>query len=182
MTHRTAPELEAGLANVEAAPRDEGVLRLIVRRPGKRQREILDVGELDATVGLVGDDWARRPGMGSDLPSPYSQVTVMNARYAELIAGGPGPDAWAQAGDQLYLDLDISQANLPAGARLGIGSAILEVQPQAHTGCVAFSERFGSEALRLANSERGRALRLRGANTVVVQSGIVRVGDVARKL
>ncbi|MFI5292955.1 MAG: MOSC domain-containing protein [Candidatus Limnocylindrales bacterium] len=182
MAHRTAIELETGLADVEAAPRDEGVLRLIVRRPGNRQREILETGELDTTVGLVGDDWVNRPGMGSDVPSPYSQVTVMNARYTELIAGDAGPDSWAQAGDQLYLDLDISQANLPAGTRLGIGTAILEIQPQPHTGCVAFSDRFGSHALRLANSERGRALRLRGANTVVVQSGIVRVGDVARRL
>ncbi len=182
MTHRTAIELETGLADVEAAPRDEGVLRLIVRRPGERQREILETGELDTTVGLVGDDWVKRPGMGSDVPSPYSQVTVMNARYTELIAGDAGPESWAQAGDQLYLDLDISQANLPAGTRLGIGTAILEIQRQPHTGCVAFSERFGSHALRLANSERGRALRLRGANTVVVQSGVVRVGDIARKL
>jgi hypothetical protein len=182
MAHRTAQELEAGLAVVIAAPRDEGEVRLIVRRPGERQREILASGALDTTVGLVGDDWVNRPGLGSDVPSPYSQVTVMNARYTELIAGDPGPGSWAQAGDQLYLDLDISQANLPAGTRLGIGSAILEIQPQPHTGCVAFSERFGSEALRLANSPRGRALRLRGANTVVVQSGIVRIGDLARKL
>jgi MOSC domain-containing protein YiiM len=181
MAHRTAQELEEGLADVVAAPPDQGVLRLIVCRPGKREREILEVGELDERVGLVGDDWVNRPGHARDDPSPFSQLTIMNARYVELIAGDPGPHSWAQAGDQLYVDLDISVANLPAGSRLGIGTAVIEVQREPHTGCAAFSERFGSEALRLANSERGRALRLRGANTVVVQSGIVRVGDLARK-
>jgi hypothetical protein len=182
MAYRTAEELEAGLAHVLGAPQDGGVLRLIVRRPAKREREILSEGELDERLGLVGDDWPNRPGLHSDLPSPYSQVTIMNARYAELIAGDAGPDSWAQAGDQLYLDLDISEANLPPGSRIGIGTAVLEVQPQPHTGCAAFSERFGSEALRLANSPQGRSLRLRGANTVVVSSGVVRSGDVARKL
>jgi MOSC domain-containing protein YiiM len=106
----------------------------------------------------------------------------MNARFTELIAGDEGPDSWAQAGDQLYLDLDLSVANLPPGTRLEVGSAVLEVQSEPHTGCAAFSERFGSAALRLANSELGRSLRLRGANTVVVRSGEVRIGDVARKL
>jgi len=183
MAHRTALELEEGLAGVIAAPRDEGVLRLIVRRPASGQRQILDVGELDERVGLVGDDWPNRPGMGSEVPSPYAQLTLMNARYAQLIAGdGGGPDSWAQAGDQLYLDLDLSQENLPAGSRLRIGTAVIEIQAQPHTGCAAFSARFGSEALRLANTERGRSLRLRGANTVVVRSGLVRTGDVAHKL
>jgi MOSC domain-containing protein YiiM len=105
----------------------------------------------------------------------------MNARYTELIAGDAGPDSWAQAGDQLYLDLDLSLDNLPPGSRLAIGDAVLELSPEPHTGCAAFSARFGSNALRLANSEVGRRLRLRGANTVVVQSGVVREGDVARK-
>jgi hypothetical protein len=182
MAHRTAAELEAGMTRVIAAPPDEGVVRLIVRRPGKREREILEAGELDERVGLVGDDWVNRPGRGRDDPSPYSQLTIMNARYAELIAGDPGPDSWAQAGDQLYIDIDLSEGNLPAGSRLAIGSALVELQLEPHTGCAAFSERFGSEALRLANSERGRWLRLRGANSVVVRSGVVRTGDIARKV
>ena len=106
----------------------------------------------------------------------------MNARFAELITGGPGPDSWAQAGDQLYLDLDISAENLPAGSDSSSARRCSRLQPQPHTGCAAFSERFGSDALRLANSDAGRALRLRGANTVVVRSGVVRRGDVVRKV
>ena len=182
MTHRTAVELKQGMDTVIDAPKDAGVVRLIVRRPGEGQREILDEGELDTALGLVGDDWVNRPGMGSDLPSPYAQLTLMNARYTELIAGSGEPEAWAQAGDQLYLDLDISVSNLPPGSRLAVGTAMIQIQAEPHTGCARFSRRFGSEALRLANSELGRPLRLRGANSVVVRSGVVRTGDVACKV
>ena len=121
MTHRTADELEAGMPVVMDAPGDEGEVRLVVRRPGRGQREVLAEGQLDTEVGLVGDDWINRPGMHSDKPSPYAQVTVMNARFAELISGDPEPSAWAQCGDQLYVDLDLSEANMPAGTRLAIG-------------------------------------------------------------
>jgi MOSC domain-containing protein YiiM len=106
----------------------------------------------------------------------------MNARFTELIAGDEGPESWAQAGDQLYLDLDLSVDNLPTGTWLELGEAILEIQPQPHTGCVLFSGRFGSDALRMTASEEGQALRLRGANTVVVRSGSVRTGDPVRKV
>ncbi len=170
------------MTTVTAAPSDLGVVRLIVRRPGQGQREILERGELDSQVGLVGDDWVRRPSRSTGRPHLYAQLTIMNARFSSLIAGDADPGSWAQAGDQLYIDLDLSEANLPAGTRLALGTAIIEIQAQPHTGCAQFSARFGSEALRLANSERGSALRLRGANAVIVQSGVVRTGDRVRKL
>ena len=182
MTYQTAEQLEAGLAGVLDAPTDEGLVRLIVRRPARGQREVLETGELDAEVGLVGDDWVNRAGMHSDKPSPYAQVTIMNARLAELISGDEDPLAWAQCGDQLYLDLDISEANMPAGTRIAIGEAVLEVQAEPHTGCVQFRGWWGPDAFRFVNDERGRTLRLRGANAVVVQPGAVRPGDIARKL
>jgi hypothetical protein len=181
MTHKTAEEIEQGMAAVIAAPKDAGPVLLLVRRPDEGQREIIDEGELDTELGLRGDDWINRPGLGSDKPSPYAQVTVMNARYTELIAG-PSAEDWAQAGDQIYVELDISADNLPAGTRISLGEAVLEISAEPHTGCAQFSARFGSEALRAANTERGRRLRLRGANTVVVQAGMVRTGDTARKL
>lgn len=181
MDHKTEAELEQGMAVVMEAPKDEGPVLLVVRRPGRGEREILAAGELDSERGLVGDDWINRPGLGSDVPSPYAQITLMNARYAELIAG-PDHEAWALAGDQLYIDLDISTANLPPGTRLGIGDAVVEIQAEPHTGCVQFSARFGSDALRASNTEHGRQLRLRGANATVVRSGTVRSGETARKL
>jgi hypothetical protein len=175
MEHRSQAELEAGLPTVMAAPRDTGALRLVVRRIARGEREILEVGELDERVGLVGDDWVKRPSRSTGRPDPRAQLTIMNA-------GNGAPDTWAPAGDQLYLDLDLSEENLPAGSRLGVGSAVIEIQAQPHTGCAQFVERFGTDAMLLANSERGRKLRLRGANAVVVQGGIIRTGDLARKL
>ena len=143
MTYQTTAELEAGMAAVLATPRDEGLVRLVVRRPGKGQRETLEAGRFDTELGLVGDDWVNRPGMNRDGPSPYAQVTVMNARVAELISGDPDPAAWAQCGDQLYVELDLSEANLPPGARIGIGELVLEVQAEPHTGWLQFREWWG---------------------------------------
>jgi len=126
MTYRTAEQLEAGMARVYESPREEGEVRLVVRRPGRGEREILSQGQLDTERGLIGDDWINRPGMHRDTPSPYSQVTVMNARAAALFSDSSEHVDWAPAGDQLYVDLDLSQDNIPAGTRLAVGDAVLE--------------------------------------------------------
>lgn len=141
---------------------------------------MLEQAELDLERGLVGDDWINRGGVKSDGPSLFAQVTVMNARYTHLVAGDEPAD-WALAGDQLYIDMDLSSDNLPAGSRLQVGEAVLEISEEPHTGCVQFSSRFGSEALKATNDERGRRLRLRGLNAAIVQPGVVRRGDIARK-
>jgi hypothetical protein len=182
MEYQTAEQLEAGMAGVREAPKDEGPVRLIVRRPGRGQREVLAEGQLDVDQGLIGDDWINRPGMRRDTPSPYAQVTVMNARAAQLVSGDDEPTTWAQCGDQLYLDLDISEANMPAGTRIAVGEAVLEIQAEPHTGCVQFRSWWGAEALRHISTTEGQALRMRGANTRVIKSGLVRPGDTARKL
>jgi MOSC domain-containing protein YiiM len=181
MKHMSASEIELGLETVAAAPTQEGLVRLLVRRPGVDEREIVEEAQLDTRRGLVGDDWVNRPGLNSDRPSPFAQITLMNARYTALIAGSQERD-WALAGDQLYIDMDISKSNLPPGARLAVGEAVLEVTPEPHTGCAKFSARFGSEALKATSTEHGREARLRGANAIVVESGSVRRGDIARKL
>lgn len=175
---RAAPEeLEAAMAHVRAAPRDDGTVELIVRRPAEDAREVLDTGELDPTVGLVGDTWiergSRRTPDGSSHPD--MQLNVMNARVVAALADEP--ERRALAGDQLYLDLDISHENLPAGTRLALGDAVIEVTDQPHTGCAKFSARFGADALRWVNSPEGRRLRLRGLNAKVVVAGTVRRGD-----
>jgi MOSC domain-containing protein YiiM len=108
------------------------------------------------------------------------QLTLMNARTAALVA--QDADRWALAGDQIFVDLDLSHDNLPAGTRLAIGSAVIEVSAEPHTGCKKFVARFGLEAMKFVNSPMGRQLRLRGMNTQVVQAGTVRVGDTVRKL
>ena len=104
----------------------------------------------------------------------------MNSRAADLVAGGR--DRWHIAGDQLFVDLDLGRENLPPGTRLAIGTAVLEVSVKPHTGCAKFSGRFGADALRLVSSALGQELCLRGINTKVVQSGVIRVGNAVRKV
>lgn len=181
-THRTPEELAAFLPTLLAAPRDAGTLELVVRRPAAGEREELAEGELDLEAGLVGDSWSRRPSSRSadGGPHPDMQLNVMSAPLVALLAGDPSRRALA--GDQLYLDLDLSHDNLPAGSRLTIGDpavrgAVIEVTDQPHTGCAKFVERFGAEAMRFVNGARGRPLRLRGLNARVVVPGRVRPGD-----
>jgi hypothetical protein len=178
----TLTELEAGLDEIRRSPKDAGVLRLIVRRPKVNAREILEEGELDVVQGLVGDTWATRGSSRSQSGSahPDMQLNVMNARAIDLVA--QSSDRWGLAGDQLYIDLDLSADNLPPGTRLSLGSAIIEVTEQPHTGCAKFAARFGMDAVKFVNSTEGKRLRLRGLNARVVQPGVIRVGDVAQKI
>ena len=176
MTQRPWTELEAGLEEVRRAPADHGTLRAIVRRPARDQRELTEAAQLDTDQGLVGDTWR---GHGS--ADRNAQVTLMNARVARLLTGSADPEHWAIAGDQLYVDLDLGEANLPPGTRLAIGEAVLEVSATPHTGCAKFSARFGVDALRLVSTPEGRAMRLRGMNATVVRTGTVRQGDQVTK-
>jgi MOSC domain-containing protein YiiM len=174
--------LEESLDHIREAPADAGTVELIAVRPAEDQREILTEARLDLHEGVVGDTWrargsSRTPDGG---PNPEAQLTLMNARAAAAIAGER--ERWAQAGDQLYVDLDLSISNLPPGSRVQIGSAVIEFSEVPHTGCAKFSARFGNDALRFVNSPAGRELRLRGANCKVVMPGIVRPGDAIRKL
>jgi hypothetical protein len=180
--HLSADELAAGLAALEPSPREQGVLRLIVRRPRTGQREIIDEGELDTVTGLVGDNWQHRGSSRTPdgTAHPAMQINLMNARVIDLIAGHPS--RWALAGDQFFVDLDLSAANLSPGTRLALGSAVIEVTNQPHTGCAKFIERFGLDAMKFVNSADGRALQLRGINARVITSGRVRTGDSIRKL
>ena len=183
VTHLTSAQLEAGLDQIRQSPKDAGEVKLIVRRPRVGEREVLEDAELDLVEGLVGDTWrfrasSRMPDKMS--PHPDKQINVMNARAIALLAQDPA--RWALAGDQLYVDLDLGQANLPPGIRLGIGTAVIEVTALPHTGCAKFVERFGLDAMRFVNSPVGRELNLRGINARVVQAGSIRRGDIARKL
>jgi hypothetical protein len=181
-THLKTEELLAGLDNIRRSPTDEGVLELIVRRQAINDREVLDQAELDLAQGLVGDSWNRRRSTSTPDGSPNieMQITVMNSRAAALVA--QEKDRWQLAGDQLYIDMDLSAANLPAGARLAVGSAIIEVTAPPHLGCQKFVARFGMEAMKFVNSPVGKELRLRGIHARVIQAGVIRTGDLARKI
>ena len=180
MKHLTRPELDAGIDHIQESPSDEGRLEMLVRRPSTDEREILDSGVLDIEEGLVGDNWQDNK-YGLD-PAEHleTQVTVMNSRAAALVA--QDRERWPLAGDQMYIDLDLSNHNLPPGTRLQLGDAVIEVTEFPHRGCQKFSVRFGADATRFVNSKQGRELNLRGVNARVVQPGTIRVGDIARKI
>jgi hypothetical protein len=181
-THLTAVELEAGLDEIRRSPADGGVLEMIVSRPGVEKRRVLEEGRLDVEDGLVGDNWKIRGSSRTPDGSAHGdmQINIMNSRAAALVAGDR--ERWPLAGDQLYVDLNLSGENLPPGTRLAIGTAVLEVTPPPHLGCKKFVARFGIEAMKFVNSEVGRGLNLRGVNARVVRSGTIRPGDAVKKL
>ena len=174
--------LEQSLDDIRNAPADAGTVELIVARPAVGERVILSQARLDLDAGLEGDTWRARGSSRTEDGSanPDAQLTLMNARVAAAIAGDP--ERWPLAGDQLYVDLDISLANLPPGSRVQLGSAVIEFSEAPHTGCAKFIARYGVDAQKFVNSPIGRELRLRGANCRVVVAGTVTQGDVIRKL
>jgi MOSC domain-containing protein YiiM len=157
---------------------------MIVRRPGIGSREVLEQGELHPAQGLVGDSWSARGSSrskkGGPHPHPDTQLNVMNSRVIALLA--QDRSRWQLAGDQLFVDLDLSAENVPPGTRLGLGEAVIEVTAEPHTGCGKFISRFGVDAAKFVNSPTGRRLQLRGINARVVQAGVIRVGDTVKKI
>ncbi len=180
--HLSLEEIEAGLHHVRSSPADSGRVDLIVRRPAVDEREVLDEAELNKEEGLAGDNWNQRESKRTNDggPHPDMQLNIMNSRICELIAGSR--QRMPLAGDQLIIDMDLSEANLPAWTKLAIGEAVIQVTDQPHTGCAKFSARFGVAAHRFINSEVGQDLKLRGINARVVTPGTIRQGDTITKL
>ena len=175
-------ELEAALDHIRQTPKDQGLLELIVCRPEVEERQVLDEAELDPVKGLIGDNWNLRPSSRTvdGSPHPEMQINIMNSRVVALVA--QDKERWQLAGDQLFIDMDLSKQNLPAGARISLGSAVIEVTAPPHNGCHKFVARFGRDAMLFVNSPTGKQLSLRGINARVVQAGTVRVGDVVKKI
>ena len=170
----TLHDFEARLNEVRSSPTNDGRLEMIVRRPSVGSREELIQARLDPVEGLVGDSWSARPH-----PDPEAQLTLMNSRLIALIAGER--DRWPLAGDQLFVDLDLSVDNLPPRSRLAIGTALIEITPEPHTGCRKFASRYGVDAVKFVNSPAGRKLRLRGVNARVVRGGEIGAGDIVSR-
>ena len=159
---------------VKASPKDAGVLKLIVLRLPDEQRHTPAQAVISVTHGVEGDRWNLKANA-----NPLSQVSVMNARFLEAIAGEAG--RMNLAGDNLVVDLDLHESNLPAGTRLRIGQAVIEVTDSPHTACGKFERRYGTAMRDLTNSPEGCALRLRGLYARVIHGGEVRLGDAVHK-
>ncbi len=175
-------DFSAALAEIQAAPRDVGVIQYVVRRPAVDERESVDEATLSTSDGLVGDGWHARGSRATEDGSadPEAQLTMISTRVLRAIE--PDEVRWPLAGDQLYVDLDLRPESLPAGSRLAIGDAVIEMSATPHTGCAKFSARFGSDALRWINSPVGRAHRMRGVNARVLRGGTIRSGDAIRRV
>ena len=178
----TTEELEAGLEDIYLSPKDNGVINMIVCRPDVEKREVLHEAKLDLVEGLVGDNWKVRGSTSTTDGSahPEMQINIMNSRVIALLA--QEEERWQLAGDQLYVDMDLSVENLPAGTRLGVGSAVLAVTTKPHLGCNKFAARFGPDAVKFVNSQLGKQLHLRGVNARVIQAGTIQTGDIVRKV
>lgn len=178
MAHLDRERLDAGRDHVLASPADSGTVQMIVARPAVDERAVLEEGELVVGAGLVGDNYLDRYPNRPE-PHPEAQLNLMNARCVDLVADGDRA-RWPLAGDQFFVDFDLTEANAPAGTRLAIGTAVIEVSKKPHTGCAKFADRFGIDAARFVNSNDGS--RLRGINAMVVRAGVVRPGDTISKL
>ncbi len=172
----TTDELDSRIDHIVRAPSSLGSVELVIARPAKGERVVLDTADLKPGVGLVGDNYLERgsskPGGGP--ADPLGELNLMSARALEAVAG-PDRSNWPPAGDQLIVDFDLSEANCPAGTRLTVGDAVIEVTTKPHNGCAKFADRYGTAAARWINSRKD--LRLRGICAVVVESGTVRPGD-----
>ena len=180
--HLTTQQLEEGLDLIKKSPNDNTLVDMIVCRPSEGDRKILQEGFLDKGKGLEGDNWIDRGS--SKTPDgcshPDMQLNIMNSRSVALIA--QHKNRWQLAGDQLFIDINLSDKNIPAGTRLSIGDAIIEVTAIPHNGCKKFTERFGMDAVKFVNSPIGKELHLRGVNAKIIKSGKINAGDTVKKI
>ena len=175
--------LESAIDLIRQSPSVEGNIEMIVRRPAVGEREVLQQAELTVVGGLLGDNWPDRWSGKEQHRQRHldMQINLMNSRVIDVIADG-NRDLWPLAGDQFFVDFDLSEDNLPAGTKIQVGEAVLEVTAEPHLGCKKFMERFGKDAVLFVNSEESRLLKLRGINAKVISPGVVTHGGVISKL
>jgi MOSC domain-containing protein YiiM len=165
----TLDDLRRTFDTLPGAPRNRGRVVLMVRRRERGRREAPHRLQLTPETGVPGDAWITR-----GQPDPAAQIAVMQADVAELIANGQPLELF---GDNLFLELELSVANIPPGSRVRVGNATMEVTPKAHNGCRKFQARFGLDALRFVSDPYLRLRNLRGIYMRVLEPGEVAVGD-----
>ena len=180
--HRTRAELEAAIPQIENAPKDEASVALIVVRPDHGERETPEYVRVSADGGVEGDHWAKGCWLTTEdgRPDPRVQINLMSVRAAEAVAGDPAN--WPPAGNNFFVDLDLSPDNLAPGSRVALGSAEIEISDEPNKGCQKFIDHYGRDACVFVNVGRGLQFRMRGLYARVVKDGEVRLGDRVRKL
>lgn len=178
----TLDELWTGWEQIDPSPTETGTIKMIVRRPEVEKREEVQEAEFDTKEGLIGDNWLARGSSSrpDGSANPEAQITLMNSRVVDLIAGDRS--RWAIAGDQLFVDFDLSMENLPTGSRIQLGEVIMEISETPHTGCAKFAKRYGAYARKWVMTDEGKQLRLRGVNAQVIQGGKITCDDKITKL
>jgi len=171
-------DIEAATHEVLRSPSDSGTIELVAVRPAESERRVVEEAQVSTEAGIIGDSWLERLDGDKEI-SHHNQVTLMNSRFAAAIT--PEGQGWELAGDQLYVDFDISVDNAPPGTRLQVGSAVVQISAQPHTGCAKFVSRFGRDIWKATRTEERKELRLRGVNASVAESGVVRRGDAITK-
>lgn len=180
--HKTMEELKAGLPEILKSPQDNGEVKAVVVRPGSCERNMVPSCDVSLEGGVLGDHWAKGCWKTTDdgEPHPDVQICIMNSRCIELIAGDQSN--WAPAGDNLFVDMDLSPENLPPGQRVAVGSAIIEITDTPHKGCQKFIDRYGRDACVFVNLGDGDKYKLRGIYARTFEAGTISVGDTFRKL
>ena len=164
--HLPMNELERLLSKLQPM-RDRGTLSLIVSRGFMGKRNTPDRVTLTPDGGVPNDTWFREQP-----EKRVAQLSVMRIDVCRMFANGQDP---AIAGDNLLIDLDLSDENLPCGSQLRLGGALLEVTPEPHDGCLKFKQRFGADALRMTATHRSQ--HLRGIYMKTIEAGEITVGD-----
>jgi len=182
-SHVSRDLLEAAVDLIRRSPAVEGKIEMIVSRPAVGEREVLQQAELTIENGLLGDSWQDRWSGSQEHRQRHldMQINLMNSRVIDVITGGDR-SLWPLAGDQFFVDFDLCADNLPAGTKIQVGEAVLEVTEEPHLGCKKFRERFGKDAVMFVNSNETKLLKLRGINAKVISPGVVTNGGVISKL
>lgn len=178
----TQPEIDQRLSSVLDSPKDQGTVEMIVVRPFKNQRKTLIHVLFSPEAGVTGDNWKTQcwKKLNDGQSDPDVQVAIMNARMIDMLTDDKAH--WPLAGDQLFVDFDLSVTNLSPGDQLQIGDAVLQITAEPHRGCSKFKQRFGELAMHCVNSAQGDAHRLRGIYAKIISAGNVSVGDVIHKI
>ena len=178
----TAEELAAALPRVLAAPLDAGPVRLLCARPKPNARTFPETLTLTRRDGVAGDFEMSRPWL--ELPDgsadPRIQVSILPWRVLELV--WRERDRIAHPGDNIVVDMNLTDQNLPVGTLLSVGTAVLRISDVPNDGCVKWKVRQGKAAYDWVSTPANAHLRLRGLFCSVEQDGVVRLGDSVHAL